>query len=62
MPNDEMLIQAARETAAHIDSLLASVGERGEVVLYPADINALWARSCQLRAALDRAGSPQGDD
>ena len=41
------------EVAAHIESLLGhAVGERGEMVLYAADINALGARARQLRAAL----------
>ena len=50
-------LQEARErmaeAAAHIESLLGhTVGERGEMVLYAADINALGARARQLRAAL----------
>ena len=52
----EAALQEARErmdeAAAHIESLLGhTICERGEMVLYAADINALGVRARQLRAA-----------
>lgn len=53
---EQAVVEAARETAAHLESLLLhTVNERGEMTLYAADLNSLWARTRQLRASLDRS-------